>query len=155
MIWPLRPARPDDAGAMATIHATVAEPGWSASDFAAWLARPDAFASLAEGESGPVAFGLSLVAGDDAEILMIATALRGQRQGAGRAILRALGEETAARGLSRLVLEVARNNLPALGLYRSEGFVEIGVRSGYYRQASGPVDALVLARPVPPRNATR
>jgi ribosomal-protein-alanine N-acetyltransferase len=150
MTWRLRPAGPDDADAMAAIHATVAEPGWSASDFATWLARPDVFGSLAEDETGPTAFGLALVAGDDAEILMIATASQVQRRGAGRAVLRALGEGTAARGLARLLLEVARNNQPARGLYGSEGFVEIGVRSGYYRQAGSPVDALVLARPALP-----
>jgi ribosomal-protein-alanine N-acetyltransferase len=65
-------------------------------------------------------------------------------------VLGALATEAAHRGVRRLVLEVARNNHPALALYAREGFVEIGVRSGYYRQAGGLVDAIVLARMILP-----
>lgn len=159
----LRAAGPADAETMAAIHGSVATRGWSAADFGTWLARPDAFAFLAVGAPGPVgvmgdaaiAFGLALVAGEEAEILMIATTPRARRHGAGRAILRALIEETGRRRLGRLILEVARNNQPALGLYRSEGFMEIGARSGYYRQAGGLVDALVLARSASSADSTR
>jgi ribosomal-protein-alanine N-acetyltransferase len=145
-----RAAHPGDAEAMAAVHATVAAPGWSVQDFTPWLARPDVFAVLGEGEHGPAAFALALGSGDDADILMIATASQMQRQGAGRAVLRALADEAARRGVGRLVLEVARNNQPALRLYGREGFVEIGARPGYYRQVGGLVDAIVLARTVSP-----
>ena len=150
MSWQQRAARLDDAEAMAGIHASVAEPGWCKADFASWLARPDAFAILVEGVDGPAAFALALAAGEDADILMIATASQKHRRGAGRATLRALAREAVRRGVRRLVLEAARNNLPALGLYQGEGFVEIGVRTGYYLQATGLVDAIVLARTVLP-----
>ncbi len=83
---------------------------------------------------------------------MIASRPSIQRKGVARAVLAALDREAARRGLGRWVLEVARDNLAALGLYRSEGFVEIAVRPGYYRStgsaSAGPIDALVLARPV-------
>ena len=68
----------------------------------------------------------------------------------GKAPVTPLAIEAAHRGVRRLVLEVARNNHPALALYAREGFVEIGVRSGYYRQAGGLVDAIVLARMISP-----
>jgi ribosomal-protein-alanine N-acetyltransferase len=149
----LRRAVPADAAALARIHAASFDDGWTEEDMAGWLGRPEAFAWLAE-DCGceAVAFGLALTAGDDAEILTIATipALRGA--GIGRQILAELDKEAARRGLSRFVLEVARNNLPALGLYRSYGFVEIGVRTNYYRTQAGLVDALVHERPVGPAN---
>jgi ribosomal-protein-alanine N-acetyltransferase len=150
MTLSFRAAHSGDAEAMAAIHASVATPGWSVQDFVGWLKRDNAFAVLAEDGGEPVAFALALGAGDDADILMIATASQMQRRGAARAALRAAGGEAARRRFARLVLEVARNNAPALGLYRSEGFVEIGVRPGYYRQAGGLVDAIVLARPTQP-----
>ena len=151
MTWRLRSARLDDAEAMAKIHASVANPSWSAHEIAGWLARSDAFAIVTEEIAGsPAAFALALKGGEDADILMIATASQMHRTGAGRATLRALIQEAGQRRVGRLVLEAARNNLPALGLYRGEGFVEIAVRTGYYRQASGRVDALVLARLVSP-----
>lgn len=145
MSWALRPARPSDAAAMAGIHAGLAGPGWSAADFSGWLSRAEGFGALAEGQSGPAAFALGLAAGEDAELLMIATASQNQRSGAGRAVLAALADEARRRGLARLVLEVAQNNASALGLYRSEGFVEIGRRPRYYQQEGAMQDALVLA----------
>ena len=78
----------------------------------------------------------------------IATDPAARQGGLGRQIFRALDAEALNRGLERWVLEAARNNLPAIGLYKSEGFVEIGVRKGYYKTRQGPVDALVMARPV-------
>jgi ribosomal protein S18 acetylase RimI-like enzyme len=150
MTLSLRAGRPGDAEAMAAIHASVAAPGWSAQDFVTWLKRGDAFAVLVCGDGEPVAFALALGAGDDADVLMVATASQMQRRGAARTALQALAQEAGQRGVRRLVLEVARTNAPALGLYRSEGFVEIGVRPGYYRQAGNLVDAIVLARPVQP-----
>jgi tRNA threonylcarbamoyladenosine biosynthesis protein TsaB len=73
-----------------------------------------------------------------------------RRAGWGRQIFHALDAEALNRGLERWVLEVARNNLPAIGLYKSAGFVEIGVRKAYYRTRDGRVDALVMSRKVGP-----
>ncbi len=95
-----------------------------------------------------IAFGLALEAGDDAELLTIASAPAERRAGLGLRIFRALDAEANKRSLKRWVLEVAHNNLPALALYKSVGFVEIGVRKGYYRTAEGRADALMMARPV-------
>jgi len=42
-------------------------------------------------------------------------------------------------------LEVRPSNIAAVALYRCAGFSVIGVRSGYYQNASGKEDALVMA----------
>lgn len=99
-------------------------------------------------EREAIAFGLALEAGDDAELLTIASAPAERRAGLGSRIFRALDDEANKRSLKRWVLEVAHNNLPALALYKSAGFVEIGVRKGYYRVGEGRADALMMARPV-------
>lgn len=143
----LRKAGISDAAALAGLHATGFLHGWPADDFAAWLGRAEAFAIIAESAEGPAAFGLACAAGEDAELLTLATAPVVRRAGLGRRVLRELDAEAVARGLTRWVLEVADSNLAGLGLYRSEGFVEIGRRSNYYRQAEGMADAIVLARP--------
>jgi ribosomal-protein-alanine N-acetyltransferase len=105
---------------------------------------------LAISERKAVAFGLALEAGADAELLTIATDPALRRSGWGRQIFRALDEEARGRGLERWILEVARNNVAAQGLYRSHGFVEIGVRKAYYKTSDGRVDALVMSRKVGP-----
>ena len=52
----------------------------------------------------------------------------------------------AARGATRVFLEVAEDNLAARALYERTGFVEAGRRPGYYAAADGGRrDALLLA----------
>ena len=53
----------------------------------------------------------------------------------------------AARDLKmcRVFLEVGASNVAALALYRNRGFVEIGVRRGYYMSASGSENAITMA----------
>jgi ribosomal-protein-alanine N-acetyltransferase len=148
VIAAIRLAGSSDAAALALLHAASFEDGWSKDDFVTWLARREAFAVLAAHEQETIAFGLALAAGDDAELLSIATKPDRRRAGFGDRIFRALDAEAQRRGLGRWVLEVARNNLPAHRLYESKGFVEIGVRNAYYRQGQGRTDAIVLARPV-------
>ncbi|MEQ1781123.1 MAG: GNAT family N-acetyltransferase [Hyphomonadaceae bacterium] len=149
----IRPATVADAAELSRLHTASFEDGWTHDDFATWLARPEAMAVLAIREREAVAFGLALMAGADAELLTIATDPVARQGGLGRQIFRALDAEALNRELERWVLEVARNNLPALGLYKSEGFVEIGVRKGYYKTRQGVVDALVMSRPVGPAHS--
>lgn len=144
----IRLAGLEDAADLARLHAASFEEGWSEGDFRTWLARAESFAAVAIRERDAVAFGLALAAGDDAELLTIAVMSEHRRTGFGRNILDALDEEASCRGLKRWVLEVARNNLAACRLYKSAGFVEIGVRTAYYRMREGRADALVLSRPV-------
>ncbi len=146
----LRPATPGDAAHLSRLHAASFDDGWGRDDFATWLARAEAIAAIAENGGEPVAFGLALAAGADAELLTIATDPAGRRAGWGRRIFQALDAEALNRGLERWVLEVACNNLPAISLYKSSGFVEIGVRKAYYRTREGLVDALVMSRKVGP-----
>lgn len=142
----IRPAISSDAADLSRLHTASFDDGWTTADFTTWLARAEAMAVIAHSEREPLAFGLALAAGDDAELLTIATAPDQRRSGLGRQIFQALNVEAGKRGLGRWVLEVARNNLPAIGLYKSSGFVEIGVRKAYYRMPDGRVDALVMSR---------
>lgn len=146
----VRAAVAEDAAALSVLHGASFREGWTRDDFTTWLGRAEAICVVAEEEGEAAAFGLALASGSDAELLTIATApvLRGK--GLGRKIMQGLHAEARARGLERWVLEVARNNLPALGLYKSEGFVEIGVRKAYYPGDSERIDALVMSRPVSP-----
>ncbi len=146
----LRLATPDDAADLSRLHHASFDDGWSRDDFVTWLSRREGMAVLGESERDAVAFGLALEAGADAELLTIATDPAARRAGWGRRIFQALDAQAQRRGLERWVLEVARDNLPAIGLYKSSGFMEIGMRKAYYRMRDGLVDALVMARKVGP-----
>ena len=144
----IRPATPEDAEALSRIHVQSFDDGWTPADITTWIARAKGIAILAEAHREQVAFALALEAGEEAELLTIATDPARRGQGLGHMIFRALDTEAARRGLNRWILEVARNNLPAIALYKSEGFVEIAVRKAYYNTREGRVDALVMTRPV-------
>lgn len=82
---------------------------------------------------------------DEAELLNIGVAAAHQRKGLGAAMLSTLLKMAADRGLRRVLLEVRTSNLAAIALYRRAGFLQIGVRRGYYRSAAVSEDALVMA----------
>ncbi len=88
--------------------------------------------------------GLARVGGE-AEIHTLAVDPAHQGRGTGRALLRALLDHAAG---ATVFLEVRTDNESAIQLYRSEGFVVIGTRRGYYRPSGA--DAFTM-RKEPPR----
>jgi [ribosomal protein S18]-alanine N-acetyltransferase len=83
-----------------------------------------------------------MVAGAQADVLTLAVAADRWGRGTGSALLEALLAEAGRRGCAEVFLEVRIDNLRAQRLYGRYGFVQIGIRKGYY-QPSG-TDALVL-----------
>jgi [ribosomal protein S18]-alanine N-acetyltransferase len=83
-----------------------------------------------------------------ADVLTMAVATDHWGQGIGSALLQALLAEAAARNCGEVFLEVRVDNLRAQRLYQRYGFVQIGLRRGYY-QPSG-TDAIVMRCPVEP-----
>jgi [ribosomal protein S18]-alanine N-acetyltransferase len=140
-----RAAVPDDAGALAAIDAAADAAGWSRDQYAGLLEDPATLGVLINGAG----FALLQVAADTADVLMVAVDPAHRRQGLGRLCLEAALAEARNRGVTRVVLEVARGNAAARALYGGMGFTQVGVRKAYY--SDGPHagdDALVLAREV-------
>ncbi|UXB32788.1 ribosomal protein S18-alanine N-acetyltransferase [Stenotrophomonas maltophilia] len=92
-----------------------------------------------------VGYGVLSIAADEAHVLNICIDPLAQSRGLGRQLLRALVQLAADRGAQRVFLEVRPSNTPALALYHSEGFNEIGRRPRYYPAAQGREDAVVMA----------
>jgi ribosomal-protein-alanine N-acetyltransferase len=82
---------------------------------------------------------------DEAELLNIGVAAVQQRKGLGRAMLLAQMQWACTQNMQRIFLEVRVTNLPAIALYRALGFIEIGMRRGYYLNAAGREDAMAMA----------
>jgi len=81
---------------------------------------------------------------DEAHITILAVHPHYQRQGLGQAVLLALLQVAADRGLERATLEVRASNQPALSLYQKFGFKIAGRRRRYYKDTNE--DALILWR---------
>ena len=81
--------------------------------------------------------------GVDAELMTLGVARRFERRGIARALLNALIAAARHQGASRMLLEVRVDNDPALGLYRSAGFIVMGRRRRYYQPED--VDAFTMS----------
>ena len=146
----LRVATPDAAERLAELHAAAFERGWSAADIAALTASPGGFV-LTVGDLSPEGFILCRAVGGEAEILTLAVAPAARRRGLARGLVEAAEAMARAAGASAMFLEVADDNLPAVGLYAACGFVPVGRRRGYYERGSAPAaDAIVMRRDLGP-----
>lgn len=87
------------------------------------------------------AYGAVSVAGEDSDLDRIAVLPAARGRGLARELLTALIDRARDLGAGRMLLEVAADNAPAIGLYESFGFDTISVRRGYY---AGGIDALVM-----------
>ncbi len=133
-----------DVAAVLAIEQAVQPYPWTRGNFC------DALASgyqclVTESGSELSGFAVLMPGVGEAELLNIAVAAAQQRKGVARALLTALLAAAVAGQRHRVLLEVRTGNLPAIALYRSAGFGEVGVRRGYYRNAAGSEDALVMA----------
>ena len=82
---------------------------------------------------------------EQAEILRIGTHPDYQRQGIASQLFTALHKELQDNKVESLLLEVREDNIPAISLYKRQGFVIIHQRKGYYSQPNQPaIDALIM-----------
>jgi len=146
----LTPAGAEDADALARVHARSFETAWSAADIAALLTAPGGYAVAARGPGEPGSvrgFLLARAIAGEAEILTLAVDPPHRRQGLAAALVEAAAGAATATGAEAMFLEVAADNLAAIGLYKSASFERVGSRKGYYARPAGPaIDALVLRR---------
>lgn len=91
-----------------------------------------------------VAFLLAGWVCDEAELYQIATCPNMRQQGLATQLLDALYGRLQQQGITRLMLEVRQSNEAAQGLYQSLGFMQDGLRKGYYPTADGGVEAALL-----------
>lgn len=90
-------------------------------------------------------FAIMSAAAAEAHVLNICVHPAARRYGYGRRLLNTLIVRAHELDVDQIFLEVRPSNDPALGLYRSAGFIEIGVRPAYYQAEFGREDAIILS----------
>ena len=119
---------------------------WTPGQCLGVMAMPGVWLTLAHNDERPAGFALTRAIVDEAELLLLATDPKQRRAGIGSALLRSVIADAAARGATRLHLEVRANN-PAVAFYTRHGFAKIGERRSYYRGSDGTQrDAHTYAR---------
>lgn len=144
---PIRKGGYGDYHHMARIHAANFERGWSAEAIRELIEESGAEAFISETTSSKTGFVLIRCAADECEILTIAVEATHKRMGIGSQLLMHVAEYAARVGMRTIFLEVAEDNLAAIGLYNAAGYAEKARRKAYYRRWHGRrIDALVMAK---------
>ena len=99
---------------------------------------------VAEIDTQIAGYGIVAMGAGEAHILNLCVDGRLRGRGIGRQMLMLLLERSRDAGMTDAFLEVRPSNAMALALYQSVGFVQVGVRKGYYQAEDGREDALVL-----------
>jgi len=134
-----------DVDAVHAIEQAVQSYPWTRGNFADALEN-GYLCCVEESESGEICgYAILMPVADEAELLTIGVAAARQRKGLGRAILNEMLEAARKGEIKRVFLEVRSSNAAAVALYRSAGFVDIGVRRGYYKNENGSEDAITMA----------
>ena len=81
---------------------------------------------------------------DELHVLNVAVAPEARRRGVARALMHEAERRGREQGARIATLEVRRSNAPAVRLYRSLGYAEVGVRPRYYTDEGE--DAIVMER---------
>ncbi len=135
-----RPMRGADLDAVLAVERSVYPFPWTRGNFAdSLVAGYDAwvFEQPAAQRGRFAAYAVVMWIPDEAHLLNLSVEAELQRRGIGAAVLDWLMSDAAARGARTMLLEVRPSNAPAIALYRSRGFAQIGTRRGYYPAADG------------------
>jgi ribosomal-protein-alanine N-acetyltransferase len=122
---------------IAALHALCfPDAPWPQDSFATLLDQP--MVHLVTVEHG---FLVATIIHPEAEILTLCVHPEHRRQGKAGLLL-----DLLAQDVDSMFLEVAEDNVAALEMYRGQGFVETGRRTGYYARPGGAkVDALTMS----------
>lgn len=139
----LRPATVKDFGDLLFIEEQAHIYPWPESTLYWCLEQPHLRCFALEQQREVIGFAIYECVLDECTLLNIAINPIAQGHGYGRQLLRLSLRELDEK-IVRVFLEVRVSNEPALQLYRSEGFVEVGLRKNYYPTLAGREDARVF-----------
>ena len=111
---------------------------WSATDFAD---LKKSGCEIIASQNGFIFYRKTL---DEAEIISICVAPDARLTGIGIALIGVMEADLKKSGVKHIFLEVAADNVPARTMYEQCGFVQIGVRRGYY----DGVDAITMKKDI-------
>lgn len=132
-----------DLDAVVAIEEATFPTPWSKDSFRQELERNVAARYLVAEKAGEViGYGGAWIILDESHITNIAIAESQRGFGYGRMLTEALMQYLANLGAAYATLEVRKSNIRAQNLYKSVGFIELGVRKRYYEDNNE--DALLM-----------
>jgi ribosomal-protein-alanine N-acetyltransferase len=139
----IRPMEASDASAVAMLEADSYPFPWSEGIFQDSV-RVGYLCSVMEFDSIVAGYSVLAVGAGESHLLNVCVRREFRHRGLGSRLLHHRFDQAREAGASVIFLETRPSNLAAVRLYQAHGFVQIGVRRGYYQAAIGREDALVM-----------
>ena len=142
----VRSLQTSDLATVTSIAQYAQHNSWTQSVFADCLKEPYLNWAFYSAESGAViGFLVALLQGDECQLMNIGIDKSYWRLGyADQLMANLITTLKNNASIKRIFLEVRRSNAAAVALYKKSGFIEIGLRKGYYPHGKSKEDALVF-----------
>lgn len=140
----VRELKVEDSAAVAEMEQQIFSDSWSEKSVLETVQQKQSVCFAAEKAGHLLGYLLAYHAADEAEIARIAVQKEARRQGAAGKLMQALEHYCEEHKMEKLLLDVRESNEAARSFYTKSGFVEDGIRQGFYTNPSE--DAVLMSR---------
>lgn len=140
----VRELKVEDSAAVAEMEQQSFSDPWSEKSVMETVQQKQSVCFAAEKAGHILGYLLVYHAADEAEIARIAVQKEARRQGAAGKLMQALEHYCEEHKMEKLLLDVRESNEAARSFYTKNGFVEDGIRQGFYTNPSE--DAVLMSR---------
>ena len=140
----VRELKVEDSAAVAEMEQQIFADSWSEKSVLETVQQKQSVCFAAEKAGHLLGYLLAYHAADEAEIARIAVQKEARRQGAAGKLMQALEHYCEEHKMEKLLLDVRESNEAARSFYTKNGFVEDGIRQGFYVNPSE--DAVLMSR---------
>ena len=140
----VRELKVEDSAAVAEMEQQIFSDPWSEKSVMETVQQKQSVCFAAEKAGHILGYLLVYHAADEAEIARIAVQKEARRQGAAGKLMQALEHYCEEHKMEKLLLDVRESNEAARSFYTKNGFVEDGIRQGFYVNPSE--DAVLMSR---------
>lgn len=140
----INPMKEDHVAQVAALERQCFADPWSEGSIASELDNPLSLWLVAEQDGAVCGYVGSQTVLDETDMMNIAVRPDCRRQGIAAALIEELVSRLKEQGSHILRLEVRESNTPAIALYNSMGFTQLGIRKNYYRNPKE--NALILGK---------
>lgn len=116
---------------------------WSQQGFKDALELEDTQLMVIEQDGKIIGYTCMYISFNEGEITNVAVSKELRGLGLGKELMKATLDNAVNRNVDRVVLEVRVSNQSAIGLYKSMGYEELGIRKNFYEHPKE--DALIMA----------
>lgn len=140
----VRELKVEDSAAVAEMEQQIFSDPWSEKSVMETVQQKQSVCFAAEKAGHILGYLFVYHAADEAEIARIAVQKEARRQGAAGKLMQALEHYCEEHKMEKLLLDVRESNEAARSFYTKNGFVEDGIRQGFYTNPSE--DAVLMSR---------